>query len=788
MNAAFILAVHRLQKHSRAALAFGLLLATAGGMVAAVAAGAHRASSAFSRLEAAERVPDGYLFPPATGDMEARLEHLPEVTAAAYATVLSPTSADFTPAILKDRRFGTAINRLKYVSGRPPVGSDEAAADFGLARSRHLHVGSTMILQPPSVGPATRTPPMTVRIVGIVADARAFPPLAYANQRALYLPASVLTTDAGRAWIQSPGTADMLAVRVHGGAAAFGAFMQDVDKIAGRPIGSDTQVSIEGDAQRSMHLQALALWLTAAFGALVLVVIMGQLLLRQMAEHVSTRPALRSLGMTSGQFVTAEVLWTAVVAVGAAAAAVAVAYAASGLFPLGTARVADPDPGATFDAGVILPSVAMLAVAVVTVGAVLAARLNIQRSSAGFVPAATRSGLLLRLQHLPVVVATGIRLALKPGRGRTAVPVRSTIGAAAVGVAGVIVAMTFSASLGHLLSNPPLYGTTYDADLEMNANFGDVRSVVPALVNDPNVEAVAVANAGIPMASAHNEFGGEAISDMKGSILPTVVSGRLPDGPDEILLGVQTMAALHTGIGRTLPVEITGVTKPMPMRVVGSGILATMSDRESLGKGAVIAPSAMDRFITGVAAGFHAPPPGDLFIRFRPGLDPTPAIQALTARLGGIQKVIITAPTQPTDVANFGQVENLPQVLAGLLAALGAGTMGYLMVSAVRRRRRELAILKTLGFVPAQISAAVAWQATTVAAVALLIGVPAGIIGGRAVWTAVADQIGVVVSPQVPWLPITAVVAVAAVLANIVAAGPAAVAARISASSALRDQ
>jgi ABC-type antimicrobial peptide transport system permease subunit len=196
----------------------------------------------------------------------------------------------------------------------------------------------------------------------------------------------------------------------------------------------------------------------------------------------------------------------------------------------------------------------------------------------------------------------------------------------------------------------------------------------------------------------------------------------------------------------------------------------------------------MDRFITGVAAGFHAPPPGDLFIRFRPGLDPTPAIQALTARLGGIQKVIITAPTQPTDVANFGQVENLPQVLAGLLAALGAGTMGYLMVSAVRRRRRELAILKTLGFVPAQISAAVAWQATTVAAVALLIGVPAGIIGGRAVWTAVADQIGVVVSPQVPWLPITAVVAVAAVLANIVAAGPAAVAARISASSALRDQ
>lgn len=788
MRAVLLVALHRLGRHFRAALALGLLLAVAGGLVAAVAAGAGRASSAFDRLQSAEHVPDGYVFSDSAGVLEKKMERLPEVQQIAYSVALAPTAADFTPVALPDGRYGRTINRFKFLSGRRPARLGEAMVDFTLARSRHLHMGSTLVLQPPSGGAKAAPQPISVRIVGVVADARSFPPVPYANTRALYLDGDFLATPEGKAWAGLDGAADMAAVRLKGGEAQFSVFIQDVQKAAGSPVGSDVESAIAAGPRRSMHLQALALWLTAGFGALVLLVMMTQLLVRQLTEHAATAPALRSLGMTNAQMAAADVLWTAAMAVGAAVGAGAVAYAVSPLFPLGTARVADPTTGARFDATILLPVLALLAVAVTALGALVAARLA-TRHRREYAPV-SRSVFLPSLQRLPVVLATGIRLALRPGRGRSAVPVRSTIGAAAVGIAGVIVAMTFSSSLGHLLSSPPLYGTTYDADLEVNGTFGDVTSpnVQPVVQSDPDVEALAVADTGIPMISGKTRFGAEALVDVKGSILPTVVSGRLPEAPDEILLGVQTMSALHTRIGRTLPVAVNGITGPLPMRVVGTGVLSTTSDSESLGKGAVLAASAMPRFLSHVPPGFSPPPPGDLFIRFRQGIDPGRAIPALTAKLGGIERVIIIAPTQPTDVADFGQVRSLPQVLAGLLAALAAATMAYLLVSAVRRRRRELALLKTLGLVPSQISVAVAWQATTVALVAMVVGVPVGVIAGRAVWTAAASQMGVVVTTRVPWLLLAALVPIVVLLANLVAAGPAAAAARISPSTALRDE
>jgi hypothetical protein len=71
----------------------------------------------------------------------------------------------------------------------------------------------------------------------------------------------------------------------------------------------------------------------------------------------------------------------------------------------------------------------------------------------------------------------------------------------------------------------------------------------------------------------------------------------------------------------------------------------------------------------------------------------------------------------------------VPVALSGLLALNAAGTMAQTLASSTRRRRRDLAILKTLGFVRRQVRHAVAWQATTIVAIALLIGLPAGVAG-----------------------------------------------------------
>ncbi len=82
--------------------------------------------------------------------------------------------------------------------------------------------------------------------------------------------------------------------------------------------------------------------------------------------------------------------------------------------------------------------------------------------------------------------------------------------------------------------------------------------------------------------------------------------------------------------------------------------------------------------------------------------------------------------------------------------ALGRGARGarrrhvaHVLLTGVRRRRRDLALLKTLGFTRSQVQGVVAWEATTFAAVALLVGVPAGVVAGRWAWALFADAAGV---------------------------------------------
>ena len=95
----------------------------------------------------------------------------------------------------------------------------------------------------------------------------------------------------------------------------------------------------------------------------------------------------------------------------------------------------------------------------------------------------------------------------------------------------------------------------------------------------------------------------------------------------------------------------------------------------------------------------------------------------------------------------------MPVVLSGLLVLLAVGTLAHTLVTATRRRR-DLAILKTLGFVRPQVRGTLAWQATTLAAVALLIGLPTGIAAGRWGWRIFAGQLGVLPDPEVPPLAI----------------------------------
>jgi ABC-type lipoprotein release transport system permease subunit len=111
-----------------------------------------------------------------------------------------------------------------------------------------------------------------------------------------------------------------------------------------------------------------------------------------------------------------------------------------------------------------------------------------------------------------------------------------------------------------------------------------------------------------------------------------------------------------------------------------------------------------------------------------------------------------------------------------------------MLVSSVRRRRHDVAILRTMGFVRRQVAAAVAWQATTVALVGLIVGVPLGVAAGRWTWGLVASQLGVRDEPVVPLLVVVIVVAGTLLVANALASLPGVVAARTRPAEILRAE
>ena len=145
-------------------------------------------------------------------------------------------------------------------------------------------------------------------------------------------------------------------------------------------------------------------------------------------------------------------------------------------------------------------------------------------------------------------------------------------------------------------------------------------------------------------------------------------------------------------------------------------------------------------------------------------------------------------PARPSSIGDFGGIQGLPTLLAALLALTAAAALAHALVTSVRRRRRELAILKTLGFVRGQILAAVTWQATTLAGVGLLVGLPLGVALGRFIWNRFAEDLGVVPEPIVPAGSTLLIIPATLLLATLIAAIPGRMAARTQPAFALRAE
>jgi hypothetical protein len=91
--------------------------------------------------------------------------------------------------------------------------------------------------------------------------------------------------------------------------------------------------------------------------------------------------------------------------------------------------------------------------------------------------------------------------------------------------------------------------------------------------------------------------------------------------------------------------------------------------------------------------------------------------------------------------------------------------------SQLRREWKSIVVLVLLvRVIGAVVLASIAWQATTLAVVGLVFGIPLGLFVGRSVWRVVADGLGVSTTATIPVLTVLVLVPAAILLANFLAA------------------
>ena len=800
-----------LRRYVWATVALGLFAGVAGGTAIGLWGIARRTSSVYDRFVAYEGAPTLSVFACTEGVTGEELD------ASDYSTLCGDYDysdlRDFlatVPAVESSGRWTYAISWVSVadssLAGRQlvPVQID-AEADLGTpivvdgrladpdvaaeatvneeaARRFHLGLGDRLEITPYALdefdeaGEGTapgRSDPTTVTIVGITRR-----PADLAGRlggTAIYNDTSAVAV--GPAWWDEIGGnaanyAIALAVQLTPGAtsedvtAALRARWPDrMIFTESTPLGGEGGQETVVDA---ISLQAVGLELVALVVALAGFVFVGQAVARQTRREWSDAPVLDALGMTRLGMVRATVRRTVSIALLAAVTAAAVAVAISPLGPIGIGRGAEADPGVDVDGQTLLIGLPLLMVAIVAFAAIPVATVALRPRPDSIGTSGWR-----RLGWLPPTGVAGWAMTVARRAGGVA------IGSAVIGVAIAsatgIAATSLTSSYDDLIDHPARFGSTWDVqvgNVGNDAQADDTRTKLSAI---PGIRAVGVLSAqGIGDDPAATIFAAEPF--LGDVAFGAITDGRAPVAPNEIALGRQTMAEYDASVGGT--VELADPSDPsrtFPFDVVGE-VVVNDTLTAYPGRGGLVTNETFHNLADALSQTY--------VVWIDRDADRAATLDALQE---AFPTTFIETAT-PQTVRNLGLVSHQPILLALLVGILAGAALVHALVTSVRRGRRQIAVLETLGFTRRQVAGSVAWHASLLALGALIIGVPFGIVAGRVVWMAVMDNTGLVSQPSLSVPALLIVVAVVLVVANVAAFGPAWAASRTRPATALRTE
>jgi hypothetical protein len=761
----------------------------------------------------------------------ARLPHVKGVAAAVplTAATLTPGGNLGTVLLAHVQLAGTlagadglysAQDRMTIVAGRraDPARPDEVVATPVAVALLHLHVGSQVrvgLISNSNAGGLYGRADLTVVGIGVL-NTQVLQDSIDSGRTGFLVGTPALT----REFASCCASGMTVGLRLDGGGRYDTAVGQEYQQlVATSPYisssGSELYVyvtaAIEAQAQRAIRPEAIALAVFGLIAGLAALIIGTQSMARQLRAGADDAGALRAIG-AGPTMIMADGLPGIVAAVAAGALlAVGVAVALSPFSLFGPVRAVEPGRGIYLDWPVLGLGALGLVLLLGGMAAVIAYRQVPHRLAAREHTGDRRPVAVWRVAaaRLPVPAVEGLRLALAPGRGRTAVPVRSVLTGAVLAMTVVSATLTFGASLSTLVSHPALYGWNFSYALYAVQGWGSVpvRWAGPLLARDRAV----AATTGVNFVTV--QIDGQTVPAMvaptRPAVGPHILSGHGLDSSHELVLGPATLAQLRQRVGGT--VTLASGSFHVRLKIAGTATMpaigSVLTVHTSMSTGALFSTAILPE---GAGSGPFGPllsGPNAILIRLRPGVSQaaglrsmqamsrqltgtlnSPRLEAASGGLSVADTVDLLSAQRPAEIVNYRAMGAMPAVLAGGLAAGAVAALGLTLVASVRRRRRDFALLKTLGFTRGQLAGAVAWQSSAIAVIGLVIGVPAGVAAGRWLWLAFANQLSAVPDPVVPAASIGLAALAALILANLVAALPGRTAARTRAALLLRAE
>jgi putative ABC transport system permease protein len=712
------------------------------------------------------------------------------------------------PTVIGGEEYLT-MDRVTLVEGRlaDPQRTDEAVMNAQAATEWGLHLGSVIGIpfytDTESTSPSYNGPPHLVAKVELVGEV-VFSSSVVEDDidrlgSAVVLLSPALTAEVAPCCTYYSGDA----LQVAGGESNQTLVHEEaarVTPLAGGEVagGGSTPATVVTKAQQAIKPEAVALGVFGGIAGLAVLLIAGLMIGRILRAGTVESATLRALGANQAMTLSDGLVGLLGAVVGGSVLAFGVAVALSPLTPLGPVRPVYPYKGFAFDWTVLGLGLVALVLVLGSLAVILAGRELSRLASTmsgetwkqerGVVRSAAGAG-------LPIAVVTGLRFALESGRGRNSVPVRSAIFGAVLAIAVLVTTVTFGASLNNLVSHPALYGWNWNyALLSGFAGQEDLPADQTAalLDKDPDVAGWSGLNfVGAELDGLHVLM----LTERPGAaVAPPLLSGHGLDASNQVVLGATTLLQLHRRLGDTVTFSV-GKSRPRRLVIVGTATMASIAKGLEMGSGALVATSDFPASLLN-AQESPISGPNAVVIRIRAGVDPTAAYRSLeeiatkinaipgdAGAAGGVVSVL-----RPAEIVNYRSMGTTPAILSFGLALGAVAALGLTLVASVRRRRRDLALLKTLGFTQRQTAAAIAWQSSVAVVIGMIIGVPVGIIIGRSLWVLFAHEINAVPAPIVPGTLIAVMVVGALALANIVAAVPGRIAARTPTSLLLRAE